>query len=214
MSKKKNSPPPSKREQRLFDNLLKTTHEFIKGRQYAPQTKKSLLERLNIHPDHLEIFESVLHSLKTTGKISFIGGKYHRAQSAEEYTLARGESVVRGSISVHPRGFGFVNQPSPKEDIFIPKPQINGAIDGDVVDVVTDLTTHSARGPEGKVVAVIERGRSQLAGTVIECHEKKALVYSSLLGELHPITCHLRPKEKVSVGDRVILDVASWGQKR
>ena len=214
MSKKKNPPHPPKREERLFDNLIKMTYEFIKGRHYAPLTKDSLIERLNVHPDHLAIFEGVLHSLKTTGKIDLVEEKYHRKEDQQEIALAKGETIIRGIISVHPRGFGFVNQPSPKDDVFIPKPSINGAIDGDTVDIATNLTNYSAKGPEGRVVAIIERKRSQLAGTVIECHNTQAIVFSSLLGEMHPITCHLTPSEKVKKGDRVILNVTSWGQKK
>lgn len=214
MSKKKNPQHPPKREQRLFDNLLKTTYEFIKGRHYAPQTLASLIERLNIHPDHLDIFKGVLDSLKKEGKIHLVGEIYHHVPQPQEISLASGESIVRSTISVHPRGFGFVNQPSPQEDIFIPKTMMNGAVDGDTVDVVTNLTTYSEKGPEGRVVNVVERKRKQIVGTVVECTERTASVYSSLLGEMHPIECHITPNEKVKKGDRVVLNVLSWGQKK
>lgn len=214
MSKTKNPSHLTKREQRLFDNLLRTTYEFIKGRHYAPQTRESLIERLQIHKEHLDVFEGVLQSLKQEGKVHLIGEKYHPIPKPKTVTLTKGETIVRGSISVHPRGFGFVNQPGPQEDIFIPKAMINGAVDGDTVDVVTNLTTFSEKGPEGRVVAIIERKRTQIAGTVIHSDSKKATIYSNLLGEMHPIECPLPPNFKVKRGDRVILDVISWGQKK
>lgn len=214
MPKKKSLPHRSPREQRLFDNLLKTTYEFIKGRHYAPQTKCSLIERLNIHPTHLDIFEGVLHSLKTEGKIDLVGEKYHHALQQREIPLANGEVIVRGTIAVHPRGFGFVDQPSPQQDIFIPKTLMNGAVDGDTVDVVANLTTFSEKGPEGKVVAIVERKRKQIVGTVVECTRHSAAVYSPLLGEMHPVSCPLLPSDHVKQGDRVVLDVETWGQKK
>jgi ribonuclease R len=214
MSKKKNSIHRSKREERLFENLLKTTYEFIKGRHYAPQTLRSLVERLNIHPDHLDIFEGVLQSLKQEGKIHLVGETYHHMTQPQEIVLAKGETIVRGTISVHPRGFGFVNQPSPHEDIFIPKTMINGAVDGDTVDIATNLTAFSEKGPDGRVVAVVERKRRQIIGTVVECKGKKASIYSALLGEMHPIECHLNSTDTVKIGDRVVLDVTQWGQKK
>jgi ribonuclease R len=213
MSKKKENTSLSKREQRLFDNLLKATHEFIKGRHYSPQTKQSLIDRLNIHKDHLNIFESVLHSLKGAGEVHIIGEKYHQAEAAVP-RLAPGEFPVRGTISIHPRGFGFVNRPSPHEDIFIPKALINGAVDGDLVDAIATTHPFSEKGPEGRVVDVIQRKHRQVAGTVTEAHGKTATVYSSLLGEIHPIICHIEPSQKVKKGDRVLLNVRSWGQKR
>jgi ribonuclease R len=204
----------SPRHQHLFDNLLKTTNEFVKGRQYAPHTKGALIERLNVHPDNWAIFEKVLETLKIAGTLSLIGEQYHRTLATESPRLAQDETIVRGTISTHPRGFGFVNQPSPKEDIFIPKAAMNGAIDGDVVDIVTNLVSCSPKGPEGRVLNVVERKRSTLVGTVTESQGKQAIIYSSLLGELHPIVCQLKPSEKVKKGDRVVLKVLSWGQKK
>ena len=206
-------PVRPKREQRLFDNLLKATHEFIKGRHYSPQTKDSLVDRLNIHKDHLAIFEGVLHSLKDEGKIHVVEDKYHHAEEAQP-RLTPGECMVRGTISVHPRGFGFINRPSPQEDVFIPKVHINGAVDGDLVDAIATTHPASEKGPEGRVVSIVQRRRQQIAGTVTACQGKTATVYSSLLGEIHPITCRLEPSQKVEVGDRVVLSVQSWGQKR
>lgn len=213
MSKKKKNASLTKREQRLFDNLLKATYEFIKGRHYSPQTKQSLIDRLNIHEDHLNIFESVLHSLKGAGKVDVIGEKYHQTEAAPPH-LAAGEVLVRGTISIHPRGFGFVNRPSPQEDIFIPKPHINGAVDGDLVDAIAITHPASEKGPEGRVVAVVQRKHQQIAGTVTDCQGRTATIYSSLLGEIHPVICHLEPTQKVKKGDRVLLNVKSWGQKR
>ena len=204
-------PARSKQEQRLFDNLLKATYEFIKGRHYSPQTKQSLVERLNIHTAHIEIFENVLQSLKGEGKISLVEEQYHHAQKAQP-KLAVGEFAVRGTISIHPRGFGFINRPSPQEDIFIPKTFIDGAIDGDLVDAIA--TAVSEKGPEGRVVNIVQRRRQQIAGTVTECHEKTATIYSSLLGEIHPISCRVNPSQPVAVGDRVLLSVQKWGQKK
>jgi ribonuclease R len=213
MSKKKQKASHSPREQRLFDNLFKATYEFIKGRHYSPQTKQSLIDRLNIHKDHLDIFESVLHSLKGAGKLNVIGEKYHQTEAAQPH-LAAGEFVVRGTISIHPRGFGFVNRPAPQEDIFIPKALINGAVDGDLVDAIATTNPASEKGPEGRVVGVVQRKHQQIAGTVSDCQGRIATIYSSLLGEIHPVICRLEPSQKVKKGDRVLLNVKSWGQKR
>ena len=202
-----------KREQRLFDNLLKATYEFIKGRHYSPQTKQSLIERLNIHEAHLDIFEGVLRSLKGEGKVQLVDERYLSAEETQP-RLAAGEFIVRGTISVHPRGFGFVNRPSPQEDVFIPKAFINGAVDGDLVDAVATTHPTSEKGPEGKVISVAQRRRQHIAGTVTDRQGTTATIYSSLLGEIHPIVCHLEASQQVAVGDRVLLSVKNWGQKR
>ena len=134
------------------------------------------------------------------------------AQTATAHTQ-KTAPTVRGNLSVHPRGFGFVNRPEPHDDIFIPKPLMNGAIDGDTVEVVVSPGARG-KGPEGRVVAVIERKRKKIVGTVVDVTKKKAEIFSSILGEMHPIECAIQKSHPLNVGERVILDVLSWGQKK
>lgn len=208
---KKKSTHPSTKEERLFNNLSKITTEFICGSHFTPLTTQALIERLHIHPDNLAVFKKVILSLKKEGKLTLVGKYYHRTKDEKE---KKKENVIRGAISVHPRGFGFVNRPDPDKDIFIPKPLMNGAIDGDIVEVLVSPEQPFGKGPEGKVTAVVERKRKQLVGTVVFASAKKAEVFSTLLGELHPAECSLRKGETLKNGDRVILDVLSWGQKK
>lgn len=203
-------PVKSPREQRLFDNLLKVTYEFIKGKNYKPHSKTHLIDRLKIHEEHVDLFEGVLNSLKAEGHIAVKDDKYHFAQDQESTQ----RTLVKGQLSVHPRGFGFVNMPSPQQDIFIPKPYINGAIDGDIVEVEFDPSAQSEKGPEGKVVAILERGRKEIAGTVMSVVDGSAYVYSSLLGEANLMKCPLPKKARFSRGDRVLVEIHSWGSKK
>lgn len=133
----------SSKQERLFQNLLKVTYEYIKGRHYSPQDKQSLIERLKIHSDHLDIFEEVLKDLKTGGKVEEAGDKLVPQKEEPK------DEIVVGTIKMHPRGFGFVVlKDSSQPDIFIPKPYVNGAIDSDVVEVLVNPEV-SERGPEG-----------------------------------------------------------------
>lgn len=202
--------PPNKgssKQERLFQNLLKVTYEYIKGRHYSPQSKDSLIERLKIHPEHLEIFDKVLKDLKTEGKVEQSGDKL----IPQEDTLK--EKIVVGTIKMHIRGFGFVvikNSADP--DVFIPKPYVNGAIDGDVVEVAVNLEAVSERGPEGKVLSIISRKRKTLVGTVATIADSKAYVYASLLGEKRTVEV-ANVEHNLKVGDRVLLDITKWGDK-
>jgi ribonuclease R len=209
----KNSPAPN-RQQRLFENLLKVTYEFIKGRSFSPQSKNSLAQRLQIHETHTSLFDQVLESLKEEGKIHVIGDTYHHTPPAAASSLHPGEEIVRGSISVHPRGFGFVDQPHPRGDIFIPRTKMNGAVDGDIVEVLVNPELGNEKGPEGKVTAIVERKRQQIIGTVVSQDGAEACVYSNLLGEMHPVFCAIPPNSTVQNGDRVVLDVVSWGTSK
>ena len=211
MSKKIPSPKmksgSSKKKSRLFENLLKVTLESFKGKNYSPRTKEAIVQRLQIHPEHLDIFDSVLAKLISDNEITVQNGLYTLPAP-----LKSTEKLLQGQLSVHPRGFGFVSFPSPMEDVFIPKPFINGAIDGDIVEVVVDSAIESVKGPEGKITKIIQRERTRFAGTIISSDSHSAALYSSLFASsLDSIPSpHLFDKKQVQVGDRFCFEVLEW----
>ncbi|NGX53605.1 MAG: Ribonuclease R [Chlamydiae bacterium] len=122
--------------------------------------------------------------------------------------------IVTGVIRVHPRGFGFLPTEEYPQDVFVPKPHINGAVDGDTVDVEINTEAVSEKGPEGRVLAVVRRGRSHVAGTVVELAKKgAAYAYVPLLGD---DLMKIRPSEerKFQIGDRLVIHVVEWGSAR
>lgn len=70
-----------------------------------------------------------------------------------------------GILTVHPRGFGFVaSLGEGGDDVFIPPAAMTGAMHGDRVRV--HIRSRGARGAEGEVTAVVERGLKRIAGTL------------------------------------------------
>src|ERR1019366_7785103 len=85
------------------------------------------------------------------------GGRERRPSNAER----------EGVLTVHPRGFGFVASLGPGnqgDDVFIPPDALGGALHGDKVRV--RVRARSARGAEGEIVSIIERGIKRVAGTL------------------------------------------------
>ena len=206
----------TKKQDRLFENLLRVTYEYVKGKHYSPQTKETLIERLKIHPEHIAIFEGVLKDLHESGKVRESSGKILPSEEGK----AKQPDLIQGKLSVHPRGFGFVESPDPNEpDIFIPKPYINDAIDGDIVEVLINREVTSEKGPEGKILSIITRNRTQLVGTVWAIRNGEAFAFCQVLGEKHLVKIKQQTSKKKSapaalvIGDRVILDVDVWGKK-
>jgi ribonuclease R len=209
----KNTRKKTTREESLFKNLLKVTYEFIKGKHYAPLSKSSLIDRLRIHEDHFAIFEQVLKNLKEEGKIHLTEEKY-----LPRFENKASPDIVRGFLRVHPRGFGFVEvEGSDDPDIFIPKPYINNAIDSDIVEVLINRESISEKGPEGKVLSIIERKRQTLVCIIVREGQRSALAYSQVMGQGSNVLVEsTSPTENLDliVGDRIVAEVLSWGSKQ
>ena len=96
-----------------------------------------------------------------------------------ERQLERAGKFVTGKLKMTHSGYGFVEiDPAERvteqaEDIFIPIPKINGALDGDVVKVqllpgrreFSDDTAN--RGATGRIVEVLERSRESFVGELL-----------------------------------------------
>lgn len=120
--------------------------------------------------------------------------------------------IVQGKISVHTRGFGFVVVADREEDVFIPKPFINGAVHDDIVEIEIEEKV-SSKGPEGKVLQVLERARSTLYCVLIEKVKPTTYIaFAPMLGtskEIIVSSC----SSKAEKGDRIVAKVTDWGSK-
>ena len=194
---RRRGPKKSPKQEKLARNLIKIIVQYIQGRRFAPSTAGGLAEQLDIAPIHQELFQSLLDELVAKGELLLDKGKY---------CLPRSAPLVTGTISVHPKGFGFVkNDAGP--DVFIPKHSLLDAVDGDTVEIEVNPTV-SAKGPEGIVVAILKRSRTHLAGTVVGKSGRHYTAYSPLLGPEKLIVVHA--KEPLDEGDRIICKVANW----
>lgn len=123
--------------------------------------------------------------------------------------------MVAGTITVNPRGFGFVtpnNGEQIKDDVFIPKPFIHGAVDGDSVQVAVDAAMQSKKGPEGAVIAIVERGKSTIPAVILAPKGHGYAAYSSALGEQKAV--FVTSDEPLEIGERLLLHVEDWGEKK
>ena len=72
-------------------------------------------------------------------------------------------NLIKGRVSGHPEGFGFVISPNRDGDIFLSSRQMSRVFDGDEVVVRITGTDHKGRA-EGAIVEVVERRTEQLVG--------------------------------------------------
>jgi ribonuclease R len=208
-SKKIEAQPQRTKENRLFDNLVKVAEQFMAGKSYVAMSEAELFERLRMPEIHRELFGRALDHLRAEGIIETSHNRYSLKTSKTE--------LVTGIIKVHPRGFGFV-QPADKskfkEDIFIPKPFIMNAVDGDSVEVIIDPSNYSEKGPEGKVVTILSRGRTHIAGVIKSVDRYgEVIAVVPLLGFSQRVVVLPTDEIALKVGDRIVMEVTDWGTK-
>ena len=208
---KKKEPQPLQRnkEGRLFDNLLKVTQQFMTGKGYVAMSEAELFERLQMPEQHRELFGRVLDQMHQSGLVEISRNRYSLKSSTTE--------LVRGILRVHPRGFGFLQPENTAQyavDIFIPKHLIQNAVDGDTVEVLVDPTTFSEKGPEGKVVSILARGRTHMAGVIKKVTlTGEILAYVPLLGLAQRVLVEPTTEMILQEGDRIVMEVTDWGTK-
>jgi ribonuclease R len=208
-SKKKEAPVKSGKRDRLFNNLLKTTQQFMQGRSFVPVTQTELMERLHLPELHADIFSEIMHALVSQGLVEVNKGRYSCKQAASDMTT--------GTLRLHPRGFGFVkpeNASADTQDIFIPKHLTQNAVDGDTVEVLINNESVSEKGPEGRIVSIISRSRTHLAGIVREINRNGfPIAYAPMLGIAQRIVVETEGNSALTIGDRIVMKVVEWGTK-
>jgi ribonuclease R len=188
---------------KIARNLAKSILQYIRGRRYKPATCDVLIRQLDIAPAHEEEFKKVLSDLVENRDLSL---------QNDRYQIPTNSLLLIGTISVHPKGFGFVkNEQGP--DIFIPKHGICDAVDGDEVEVEV-APNPSPKGPEGIIIAILKRSRTFLAGTVIGRSGRHATAYCPLLGPDKPLIVKQPKDVSLKAGDRIICKVAVWSNEQ
>lgn len=150
-SKKKKRKGKNKTEELSEELIL----ELFKSRK-KPLLLREIYHFLSIPSEQREKVRSLVRTLAERGKLIQI--------KKRRYALADSVSYQRGRLRVHPDGFGFVTTEEGKT-IFIPPKRLEKALDGDIVLVRIERTTK--KGPEGRVIKVLERPRKHIVGYLV-----------------------------------------------
>jgi ribonuclease R len=126
------------------------------------------------------------------------------------------EKIATGILRMHPRGFGFVQPDNVRlfsQDIFIPKHLTKNAVDGDSVEVLINNEPFSEKGPDGKILSILKRSRTHMAGIIAALSPSgEAFAFVPLLGTSKKVVVTPLDERPLKVGDRLIMKVVNWGQ--
>ncbi|MCI9270001.1 MAG: ribonuclease R [Dorea sp.] len=188
-----------------FEKRKKIIYEFMCDDLYVPMKLKELAVLLQVPKEQRGELKSILDMLEAEGKICLTKkGKYRKGESV----------VLTGVYQAHPKGFGFVSAEGEKEDIFIPEGAVNGAFQGDTVEVaITGITSGKRR--EGTIMRVVSHGITKVVG-LYQCRGNKS--YGFVLPDNQRILQDIfipaeRAKGAVD-GHKVVVELTSYGTNR
>ena len=153
------------------------------------------------------LFNGVIHELLDSGKLI--------RQSDGTYSLSpkTPSSDLVGRVDHVNKNFAFIIVEGQDKDIYVETDDLKGAVDGDTVSVQL-LSSSRSRGQrvEGRVTEVLERGRSEIVGTV-ELWPNYALLEPDHRKLYEPI--HIAPDQLNGAkdGDKAIVKIIQWSTR-
>ncbi|MFN4242878.1 MAG: ribonuclease R [Tepidisphaerales bacterium] len=166
----------------MSESIQSRILSHLQSNTYQPARPRSVARELEMHSDaEYPAFRAALRSLMDQGRVVLGQRGCLVLPTAHARTAGPGKthaSEFLGTYSHNPRGFGFVtpDDPTAKEDIFIPPGENGGALTGDKVRVRVAPRRGRERDGKallaGKVVEVVERSNSRFVGDLAKVHGK------------------------------------------
>jgi ribonuclease R len=139
------------------EQILRSMRERIDH----PATMRELLQALKIPRDERPAFRRRLKQLVSTGALIETRNGH--------YGLPEKMDLVVGRLEMHPQGYAFVRPERQLDgasgDIYVAGTNLNEAMHGD--RVVVRIERRRDRGPEGRIVRILERSSSTVVGRYV-----------------------------------------------
>lgn len=176
---------------------------LMKDKQYVPMKQKELAMVLDLPKERRDELIEALDALISERKVF--------CNRRGKYSLA-GEEHVIGTYCGTPNGYGFVQNVDLETDIFIPGGESKGAMHGDTVEIMLTETPPGRR-QEGKVVAIIEHGTSELIGTF---QRSKNFGFVKPDNQRFNEDIYIPKKGSYGIrnGDKVVVKLTDYGDKK
>jgi ribonuclease R len=169
-------------------------------RSKKPLKLREIAKLLNIQKR--EKLKIVLKDLVSKGKIVKLKGA--------TYTLAERVNMVVGKLCVFREGFGFVDPLEGGKGVFVPRRNMAGAMNGDIVTAVISKEEKDGK-REGRIVSILKRAITKVVGR-IEKLGKRYVVVPEDKRIRYNLT--LKDAEGVNEGDYVVANIVSYPTNR
>ncbi|MGL1888285.1 MAG: ribonuclease R [Reichenbachiella sp.] len=124
-------------------------------------------------------------------------------------TETRIAAGITGRVDHVNKRFAYVVSPELDDDIWVKTEDLMSAIDGDTVEVKINKKGKDGSKPEGRVIRLIERGRTELVGK-IEILPKYAFVVTDNRKVYVDVFVYPEKVGKAKTGDKVMVKIKEW----
>lgn len=179
--------------------------QLMREEAYSPLSKTELCQIFCASKADKDILNSILYEMEEEGLIY--------KTKKEKYGLPQKMNLFVGKLSVHPKGFAFLDTGVEGErDIFIPASALNGAMHQDrvIARVVKSETTQSRT--EGEIIKIIERGYTEIVGK-FEASKNFGFVISDNKRLTADVFIAKKDSMGAKTGDIVVCKITKYPQK-
>ena len=187
---------------------MRSRHDIlglIRDRVHHPATARELAQLLRVPGEERSGFKRQLKSLVTDGTLLQTRGN--------RFGLAEKMDLMVGRLQTNPGGFGFVvpEHAEPgrqRQDVFIAASNLTEAMHGD--RVVARIERQSERGPEGRIIRILQRSQETVVGRFeVDASDLGYVVPFDrrVLTDVHVPTGQWSSSEP---GDMVLVEITRW----
>lgn len=195
------SPQNQLRERILIFFQLHSTKKFT-AFQIAKKLKVKDLRFLLEQLDTLVEKKQLKHSANQ---------KYAALSSAASKANSKTSSkIYSGYVDMARAGFAYIICQDEIHDVYVNQKHLNGAEDGDLVKV--ELLPGRRIKPDGKIIEIISRSRSQLIG-VVRFYNHRAIAFAQAGKKLIEVLVHIPRNIPVEEFDRVVIAITKYKEK-
>jgi ribonuclease R len=191
----------SKKDKELRKWLTEEILTVLKKSNKKPLNYKQVASALNIgEPNVKKTVADVLKTMHSSGIVEEVGHGQYRAKQV-------GTHVV-GVVDMTASGSGYIVSEGNTEDVYVNARNLKTALNGDTVKVFV-YARRTGKKPEGEVVEVISRGKTEFSG-IIEVSKNFAFVSpdSSKMGT--DIFIPLNALNDAKDGEKVIVRITDY----
>lgn len=166
-----------------------------------PLNYKQIASKLGITDTHSrQLIIQLLNEMKSTEELEEI--------QRGKYRLKNLNAFVEGRVDMNQSGSAYVICDDMEDDIFIPPKFIHRALDGDRVKVFL-LARKRRKGPEGQIVEILERKRTEFVG-IVEVSRNFAFLVPDHRKMLVDIYIPIDKLNGAAHGDKAVAKLTDW----